>query len=88
LLLKLFFSGKLEKETILTQLRLLRNLHERQAELYKTESPDFIKEITALQPEFKQDAHMWEATRRFGELHEEMYIRWLDETIAMVEEKF
>jgi DNA-binding PadR family transcriptional regulator len=88
LLLKLFFSGKLEKETILTQLRLLRNLHGRQAELYKTESPDFIKEITAFQPELKQDAHLWEATRRFGELHEKMYIRWLDETIAMVEEKF
>ena len=88
LLLKLFFSGKLEKETILTQLRLLRNLHERQAKLYKTESPDFIKEITAFQPELKQDAHLWEATRRFGELHEKMYIRWLDETIAMVEEKF
>jgi DNA-binding PadR family transcriptional regulator len=87
LLLKLFFSGKLEKETILTQLRLLRNLHERQTELYKTETPDFIKEIMAVQPELKQDAHLWEATRRFGELHEKMYIRWLDETIAMVEEK-
>ena len=88
LLLKLFFSGTLEKETILTQLRLLRNLHERQAELYKTETPDFIQEITALQPELKQDAHLWEAARRFGELHEKMYIRWLDETISMVEEKF
>ncbi len=88
LLLKLFFSGTLEKETILTQLRLLRNLHERQAVLYKTETPDFIQEITAFQPELKQDAHLWEATRRFGELHEKMYIRWLDETIAMVEEKF
>ena len=88
LLLKLFFSGTLEKETILTQLRLLRNLHERQAELYKTETPDFIKEITAFQPELIQDAHLWEATRRFGELHEKMYIRWLDETISMVEEKF
>ncbi len=88
LLLKLFFSGKLEKETILTQLRLLRNLHERQAELYKTESPDFIKEITAFQPELKQDAQLWEATRRFGELHEKTYIRWLDETIAMVEKEF
>ncbi len=88
LLLKLFFSGKLEKETILTQLRLLRNLHGRQAELYKTESPDFIEEITALQPDLKQDAQLWEATRRFGELYEKMYIRWLDETIAMVEAKF
>ena len=88
LLLKLFFSGKLEKETILTQLRLLRNLHERQAELYKTESPDFIKKITDSNPELKQDACLWEATRRFGALHEKMYTRWLDETIAMVEKEF
>ncbi len=88
LLLKLFFSGKLEKETLLTQLRLLRNLHGRQVELYKTESPDFINEIISLQPELKRDAHLWEATRRFGELHEKMYIRWLDETIARVEKVF
>lgn len=88
LLLKLFFSGKLEKEAILMQLRLLRNLHEQQAGLYKTESPDFIKEITTSLPELKQDAYLWEATRRFGALHEKMYIGWLDETIAMVEKKF
>jgi len=88
LLLKLFFSGKLEKEAILTQLRLLRNLHERQAELYKTETPDFIKEIMASQPELRQDAYLWEATRHFGELYEKMYIRWLYETIAMVEKEF
>ncbi|MBW2249197.1 MAG: PadR family transcriptional regulator [Deltaproteobacteria bacterium] len=88
LLLKMFFSGKLEKETILTQLRLLGNLHERQAVLYKTETPDFIKEITASQPELRQDAYLWEATRRFGELYEKMYIRWLYETIAMVQKEF
>ena len=88
LLLKLFFSGKLEKKTILTQLRLLRNLHGQQVELYKTESPDFIKEITASQPELRQDAYLWEATRSFGELYEKMYIRWLYETIAMVEKEF
>ena len=88
LLLKLFFSGKLEKEAILTQLRLLRNLHEQQAALYKTESSAFIKELTTSQPELKQDAHLWEATRRFGRSYEMMYIRWLDETIAIIEEKF
>ncbi|MDM8535201.1 PadR family transcriptional regulator [Desulfobacterales bacterium HSG17] len=88
LLLKLFFSGKLEKEAILTQLRLMRNLHEQQAKLYKTETSDFIDDIKALQPEFKQDAHLWEATRRFGESYETMYIGWLDETIAMIETEF
>jgi len=88
LLLKLFFSGKLEKQVLLTQLRLMRNLHEQQAELYKTETPDFIDEITALQPELRQDAHLWDATRRFGKSYEEMYVRWLDETITMVDTKF
>ncbi len=88
LLLKLFFSGKLEKEAILTQLRLMRNLHEQQAKLYKTETSDFIDDIKALQPELKQDAHLWEATRRFGESYETMYIGWLDETIAMIETEF
>ena len=89
LLLKLFFSGKLAKETLLTQLRLLRNLHEQQVELYKTQTPDFIDEkIKTLQPELKQDAYLWESTRRFGESYETMYISWLDETIAMIEAEF
>jgi len=87
-LLKLFFSGKLKKESILTQLRMLRNLHEHQAKLYKIESPDFIDEITAMQPALKPDANLWEATRRFGEAFEKMYIKWLDETIAMIDVKF
>jgi PadR family transcriptional regulator AphA len=88
LLLKLFFSGKEDKETILTQLRLQRSLHERQFELYKTEPTAFIEEVVASQPELKRDSLLWEATRRFGELLEEIYLRWLDETIAMVEKEF
>ena len=88
LLLKLFFSGKMEKETVLTQLRLLRNLHEQQVNIYKTESPDFIHEISEVNPELKKDAIMWEATRRFGEKFELMYIDWLNETIQMINEDF
>ena len=88
LLLKLFFSGKENKETILTQLRLQRSLHERQSELYKIEPTVFIEEIVDSHPELKRDALLWEATRRFGELYEDLYLRWLDETISMVEKKF
>ena len=88
LLLKLFFSGKESKETILTQLRLQRSLHERQFELYKIEPTAFIEEILTAQPDLKRDALLWEATRRFGELHEGVYIKWLDETISMVEKDF
>lgn len=87
LLLKLFFSGNMGKENILTQLRLLRNLHEQQINVYKTETPDFISQISEDYPELRQDAIMWETTRRFGEKFENMYIDWLDETIQMIEEK-
>ena len=88
LLLKLFFSGGLGKETLLTQLRLLRKLHEQQLDLYTTESQDTIKEHGKLNPELSRDAIMWESARRFGELHERMYIDWLDETIGMIMEHF
>ena len=88
LLLKLFFSGNIQKETILTQLRLQRNLHEQQINLYKTESTDFIKQISEDYPELHRDAFMWEATRRFGERFEQMYLDWLDETIGMIEKEF
>ena len=88
LLLKLFFSGKVEKESLRTQLRLQVNLHEEQKALYQNESKNVIKEIITTRPELKKDALLWEATRRFGELHEDMFIRWLEETLAMLEEEF
>ncbi len=88
LLLKLFFSGKVEKDNVLTQLRLLRNLHEQRINVYRTEAPDFINQISEGNPDLSQDAIMWEATRRFGEKFETMYIDWLDETIQMIAEKF
>ena len=88
LLLKLFFSGNIEKETILTQLRLLRNLHEQQINVYKTEAPDFINQISDENPELRRDAVMWEATRCFGEKFENMYIDWLDETIQMIKKNY
>jgi DNA-binding PadR family transcriptional regulator len=88
LLLKLFFSGRVAGEALLTQLRLQVNLHEQQKMLYRGESSDVIAGIIASRPELKQDALLWEATRRFGEMYEEMFLRWLKETIAMVESNF
>jgi len=88
LLLKLFFSGNIQKEAIVTQLRLQRNLHEQQINLYKTESSDFINQVSSSFPELNRDTFMWEATRRFGERFERMYMDWLDETIGMIEKEF
>lgn len=85
LLLKLFFSAGLEKESILTQLRLQQDLHQRQQALYATETKAVIDQFAASMPELQRDALLWDATRRFGVLFEEMYVRWLDETIKRVE---
>jgi len=88
LLLKVFFSARGDKEALLTQLRLQRDMRQRQAELYQGEARAVIAQQAASAPHLADDARLWEATRRFGELFEEMYLRWLDETIALVEEVF
>ena len=87
LLLKLFFSAQLDKEDLLTQLRLQRSLHEQQAAAYRDDTAPYIRQTVAQMPHLERDAILWEATRRFGQLYEELYVRWLNETIAMLEEK-
>lgn len=86
LLLKLFFSAQTDKENVLAQLYLQRSLHERQANFYKTKSRVVIQEILKQSPSLTKEAVFWEATRRFGELYEEMYVEWLNETIQNLEE--
>ncbi len=88
LLLKLFFSAQIGKEAILAQLRLQRELHQQLIDRYQTETADGIAQTVERAPHLRKDALLWEATRRFGELGELTYLRWLDETIAMVEKEF
>jgi len=86
LLLKLFFSAQLDKESLIAQLRLQRQLHKNQMDFYQTETKALIEGIVKQNKGLKKDALFWEATRRFGELCEETYVRWLDETITILEE--
>jgi DNA-binding PadR family transcriptional regulator len=88
LLVKLFFSARAGKETLLTQLRLLRNLHQQKIRLYKGQTKNVIQQSVGKRPKLKKDALLWEATRRFGEHYEQMCLNWLDETITMVERNF
>ena len=85
LLLKLFFSAQLKPESIMTELRLQRNLHQADLEKYRTTTKDVIRQFGA-STDMADDARLWEVTRRYGELYEEMYVRWLDETIEAMEE--
>ena len=86
LLVKLFFSANTDQGKLLTQLRLLRDLHQRQMEQYETATRDYITQISSGLPQLAKDAELWDMTRRFGVLFEEMYVRWLDETIEKIEE--
>jgi len=85
LLLKLFFSADQSVEKILTQLRIQRSLHEETLERYQNQTKEVIAQFSASE-DMAEHGRYWEATRRFGELYEEMYIRWVDETIEKLEE--
>ena len=87
-LVKLFFSAQAGRETLLTQLGLIRNLHLQKVRLYKSQTKNAIQESVARSPKLKKDAPLWEATRRFGEHYEQMCLNWLDETITSVEKSF
>jgi PadR family transcriptional regulator, regulatory protein AphA len=85
LLLKVFFASPNNKTAILTQLRLQLTLHRQKLAEYRSETPDAIIRMLSQQPELAQNALLWESTRRYGEMYEETYIRWLEETIQQVQ---
>lgn len=88
LLVRLFFSAQLDTDTVLTQLRLQRVLHQRQLALYRKEIVELIAQSARQHPELQRDALLWDITRRNGELIEEAYIRWLDEAIQRIENDY
>jgi len=85
LLLKLFFSAGIDRQVVMSQLYLQRQLHQQQAEIYKNETKAVIQQFASYVGE-GQDALFWDAARRYGELFEEITVQWLDETIAMLEQ--
>ena len=87
-LAKLFFSARLEKTTLLTQLHLQRNLCQQQLAYYHEHTAAYVQQMVESKPQLRQDGLLWTAIERFGELSMEMYLRWLDETIEMVEKNF
>jgi len=84
LVLKLFFAGQAEPQQVLAQLRLQLDLHQKQRSYYHNEVQGFINTYIDQYPGFTVDARMWEATRRFGEMYEETYIKWIEEMIQEI----
>ncbi|MCC6616090.1 MAG: PadR family transcriptional regulator [Anaerolineae bacterium] len=87
LLAKVFFTSPDEKDALLSQLRLQLKLHQDKLSEYRQEAPAAIGQMLAEQPELAMHAYLWEATRRFGEMYETMYIAWLQESIRTLSEQ-
>ena len=85
-LLKSFFSGILNKETILEHLNQQLKLHTVQLDTYKQNTAVYVRKIIE-QTGLTREGVMWELTRQFGEEYEQTYIRWLKHVIKTVEQK-
>jgi len=85
-LLKLFFSGALDKEALLEQLRRQLALHRAQLAHYQQETAAYVEQVIA-ETGLTREGVMWELARQFGEEYERAYIRWLGEAIEAVEQK-
>lgn len=88
LILRLYFAAQIDKETVLTQLRVQWALHQKQLALFRTDIVGMIRQSAEQHPHLQRDALMWDIARRSGELTEEAYVRWLDEAIGRIEAEF
>lgn len=83
-LLKLFFSARVDKENLLIQLRIQRDMHQKLLNQYQSETKATIENVRQNVPQLKRDTLFWGLTLRSGELIEEATIRWLDEAIETI----
>jgi len=86
LLVRIFFSGEREKQSVIDELRFQRQLHQRTLEEYQhlTEAP-----MHTILPDdadrAKKQLPFWAATLHFGIEYEKLYLQWLDDTLRIVD---
>ncbi len=80
--LKMFFAAGMGDEQLKTQLLIQRDVHRKQLLYYRNDVRESIELATDEFPMLKADARLWEASRRFGEMYEEVYVRWIEEMLA------
>jgi PadR family transcriptional regulator AphA len=83
-LLKLFFSGVLDKEDILSQLRC--QLEIQRARL-KHAQQTRIPQYAAQNPELARQVVIWDLISQLGEQQMQTSIQWFEKAILVVEEK-
>jgi PadR family transcriptional regulator, regulatory protein AphA len=84
LVLKMFFSARQDKQLTLRQLHIQLDLHQKQLTYYRMNTAGNIQAALNEFPQLLEDAQMWEATRRFGEMVEIVYVQWIEEMIQEI----
>jgi PadR family transcriptional regulator AphA len=85
LLVRLFFSARRDKKSVLAELYLQRELHQKKLNGYRSMTKDEIEKNAQTIPELAQDAVFWRMTLNMGISFEEMYLGWLNQTIQQLE---
>lgn len=85
LMLRTFFASRLPFQTLIMHLRLQRELHRKQLAVYHQKDAAELERKRILLGANDADAQLWSTTLRAGILYEEMYLKWLDETIETLE---
>jgi len=85
LILRLFFSARRDKNSVLAELIMQRELHQKKLSEYRTIEVSDIEENAKTHPEMQRDAIFWKMTLNMGISYEKMYIDWLDRTIQEIE---
>lgn len=87
LLVRVFFSGERNKQDVIDELRLQRQLHQQQLEHYQAlEKVPFHGVPPEEMERLAHHGPFWTATLRFGIAYERSYLGWLDDTIQMLEQ--
>jgi PadR family transcriptional regulator, regulatory protein AphA len=86
LLVRLFFSARRDKKSVLAELYLQRELHQKKWNEYRSlMAREFSEKSENTLPQFESDAVFWKMTLNMGLGYEEMYMKWLNQSIQELE---
>ena len=85
LLVRVFFSGSRDPQATVDELRAQRRLHQQQLDLYNNLASGHLNPLVERTPDMAREAVYWQRTLDFGRRYEQMYIGWLDDSIAEIE---
>lgn len=88
LLVRLFFSGTKDSSGVLDELKLQRQLHRQKLQIYQLIKPEecLIQfQLNSDRVNLELESKFWLMTLKHGLAYEQMYLQWLDETIAEIE---